>query len=145
EIFGQLKSGLQFVVTVNQKRYAISLDGIEAATQRTRECVRQYAATDRAPIQAPAQPPAQASVASPSTPATSSPTAGPSAPLVLAIQTLLARLGYDPGPINGEVGLRTNIAIAAFQKSLGERGDGMPSEGVRAKLEKVVAERIAAS
>ena len=37
EIFGQLKSGLQLVATVNQKRYAISLDGIEAATQRARE------------------------------------------------------------------------------------------------------------
>ena len=72
EIFGQLKSGLQFVVTVNQKRYAISLDGIEAATQRTRECVRQYADTARAPTQAPAQPPAQASGVSPSTSATSS-------------------------------------------------------------------------
>src|SRR5260221_9591915 len=63
----------------------------------------------------------------------------------MAIQGLLARLGYDPGPINGEIGLRTNIAIAAFQKGLGERGDGMPSEGVRAKLERVVAERAAAS
>jgi hypothetical protein len=78
EIFGQLKSGLQFVVTVNQKRYAISLDGIEAATQRTRECVRQYADTARAPTQAPAQPPAQASGVSPSTSATSS-AAAPSA------------------------------------------------------------------
>jgi S1-C subfamily serine protease len=148
EIFGQLKSGLQFVVTVNQKRYAISLDGVEAATQRARECVRQYSDTARAPAQAPAQaptqPPAQASGGSPSTSATSS-AAVPSASLVMAIQGLLARLGYDPGPINGEVGLRTNMAIAAFQKSLGERGDGLPSEGVRAKLEKVVAARAAAS
>ena len=138
EIFGQLKSGLQFVVTVNQKRYAISLDGVEAATQRARECVRQYADTTRAPVQPPA------SGVSPSTSATSS-AAVPSAPLVMAIQGLLARLGYDPGPINGEVRLRTNMAIAAFQKSLGERGDGLPSEGVRAKLEKVVAARAAAS
>jgi S1-C subfamily serine protease len=143
-----LKSGLQFAVTVNQKRYAVSLDGVEAATQRTRECVRQYADTARAPTQAPtqapAQPPAQASGGLPSTSASSS-AAVPSASLVKAIQALLARLGYDPGPINGEVGLRTNMAIAAFQKSLGERGDGLPSEGVRAKLEKVVAERAAAS
>ena len=41
---------------------------------------------------------------------------------------MLARLGYDPGSINGEVGLKTNMAISAFQKSLGERGDGLPSE-----------------
>jgi S1-C subfamily serine protease len=140
EIFGQLKSGLQLVVTVNQKRYAISLDGVEAAVQRTRECVRQYADTARAPTQAPAQAPGVL----PSTSASSS-AAVPSASLVMAIQALLARVGYDPGPINGEVGLRTNIAIAAFQKSLGERGDGLPSEEVRAKLEKVVAERAAAS
>jgi S1-C subfamily serine protease len=63
--------------------------------------------------------------------------------LVAAIQTLLARLGYDPGPINGEVGLKTNMAISAFQKGQRERGDGLPSEAVRAKLEKVVAERTA--
>src|SRR5262249_43904471 len=131
-IFGQLKSGLQFVVTVNQKRYTVSLDGIEAATQRARDCVRQYAEAAQAPIQAPAQ-------------TSAAPPPSSSASLVTAIQALLTRLGYDPGPINGEVGLRTNMAIAAFQKSLGERGDGLPSEGVRAKLEKVVAERAAAS
>lgn len=138
EIFGQLKSGLQLVVTVNQKRYAISLDGIEAAAQRTRDCVRQYADAARPPPQAPAPPPAQGPNVPPSTSALS-------ASLVTAIQTLLARLGYDPGPINGEVGLRTNMAIAAFQKSVGERGDGLPSEGVRDKLEKVVAQRAAAN
>jgi S1-C subfamily serine protease len=146
EIFGQLKSGLQFVVTVNQKRYEISLDGIEAAVQRTRECVRQYAANAQAHIQAPAPASGASSSSSAASSSTTSSSAGvPSAPLVMAIQTLLTRLGYDPGPINGEVGRRTNIAIAAFQKSLGERGDGLPSEGVRAKLEKVVAERVAAS
>jgi S1-C subfamily serine protease len=135
EILGQLKSGLQLVVTANQKRHAISLDGIEAATQRTRECVRQHAA-DRELIQV---------QASGTSSATSSSAAAPSAALVMAIQALLAQLGYDPGPINGEVGLRTNIAIAAFQKSLGERGDGLPSDAVRTKLERVVAERAAAS
>ena len=35
--------------------------------------------------------------------------------LVAAIQTLLTRLGYDPGPANGQVGLKTNMAISAFQ------------------------------
>ena len=34
EIFGQLKSGQQLTVSANQKRYTISLDGIEAAQQR---------------------------------------------------------------------------------------------------------------
>ena len=134
EIFGQLRSGLQLTVTVNQKRYTISLDGVEAAAQRARECVRQYAAAAASPTTA--QPPAQPSGASP--PASATP-----AQLVAAIQALLTRLGYDPGPVNGEVGLKTNMAISAFQKSLGERGDGLPSEAVRAKLEKVVAERTA--
>jgi S1-C subfamily serine protease len=152
EIFTKLKSGLQLVVTANQKRYAISLDGVEAAAERARECVRQYADTaprtpTQTPIQAPSRPPAQASGPSPSfsSSAAAPPAASSSAQLVMAIQSLLARLGYDPGPINGEVGLRTNIAIAAFQKAVGERGDGLPSERVRAQLEKVVAERAAAS
>ena len=127
EIFGQLKSGLQLTVAANQKRYTVSLDGVEAAAQRARECVRQYAAVN-------APPPAS----QPSAPAALAPTQ-----LVAAIQTLLTRLGYDPGPINGEVGLKTNMAISAFQKSLGERGDGQPSEAVRAKLEQAMAERVA--
>jgi len=130
EIFGQLKSGLQLTVAANHKRYAVSLDGVEAAAQRARECVRQYAAAPGPP------PPAS----QPSAPAALTPTQ-----LVAAIQTLLARLGYDPGPINGEVGLKTNMAISAFQKSLGERGDGHPSEAVRAKLEQAMAERAATS
>ena len=36
------------------------------------------------------------------------------------------------------------MAISAFQKGQGERGDGLPSEALRDKLEKVVAERAAA-
>jgi S1-C subfamily serine protease len=130
EIFGQLKSGQQLIVSANQKRYAIPLDGIEPALQRTRECVTQYAAAappspNRAPMLGP----------SPSAAPSSSPA------LVMAIQTLLARLGYDPGPANGVVGLKTNMAISAFQKSIGLPGDGHPSEAVRAQLEKAVAAR----
>jgi len=49
EIFGQLKSGQQFSVSANQKRYTISLDGIEAAQQRTRDCIKQYAMATRPP------------------------------------------------------------------------------------------------
>ena len=122
ELFAQLKSGLQLVLASGQDRYAIALDGIEAALQRTRDCVRQYAAGPVAPGEGSLR----------------------AMPLVLAIQTMLSRLGYDPGPLNGEVGLRTNMAIAAFQKSQGERGDGLPSERVRASLEKAVVEKAAA-
>jgi S1-C subfamily serine protease len=125
EIFGQLKSGQQLTVSANHKRYVIGLDGIEAAQQRTRDCVRQYASA--APPPAPAPP----------SPGVASHT------LVTAIQNLLARLGYDPGPVNGVAGLKTNMAISAFQKSIGERGDGLPSEAVRAQLERAVASRSA--
>jgi S1-C subfamily serine protease len=59
----------------------------------------------------------------------------------MVIQTLLMRLGYDPGPANGVVGLKTNMAISAFQKSIGLSGDGHPSEAVRVQLEKAVAAR----
>jgi S1-C subfamily serine protease len=125
EFFAQLKSGLQFEASANQHRYTISLDGIEAATQRMKDCNRQYAAQPNPPA-----PPVTDSAAG----------AAPQA-LVASIQNLLARLGYDPGPATGVVGLKTNIAISAFQKSQGERGDGLPSEAVRAKLQKVAAER----
>jgi S1-C subfamily serine protease len=130
EFYPQLKSGLQISVAANQKKYALSLDGIEAAGARLKDCVRQYAGAS-----------------APSAPVGSAPpSAGGSAPppgLVAAVQTLLARLGYDPGPPTGSVGLKTNIAIAAFQKSRGEPGDGLPTEALRVKLERAVAERTA--
>jgi S1-C subfamily serine protease len=131
EIFGQLKSGQQLTVSANQKRYVLSLDGIEAGQQRVRACVTQYAAAAPAPGTAPGTSPGPAPSAAPSS----------WAALVTAIQALLARLGYDPGPANGVVGLKTNMAISAFQKSIGQAGDGQPSEAVRAQLERAVAAR----
>jgi S1-C subfamily serine protease len=127
EIFGQLKSGQQLTVSANQKRYTIALDGVEPARQRARDCVTQYASA--------APPPNRAPVLGPPVAPSSS------AALVTTIQTLLVRLGYDPGPANGVVGLKTNMAISAFQKSIGLSGDGHPSEAVRAQLEKAVAAR----
>jgi len=133
ELFDELKSGQQLTVSANQKRYTISLDGIEAALQRTRDCVKQYAAArPAAPPSSPSAVPGQAAPPPPTTPGSA---------LVTAIQILLTRLGYDPGPVNGVAGLKTNMAISAFQKSLGERGDGLPSETVRAQLEKAMAAR----
>jgi S1-C subfamily serine protease len=132
EIFDQLKSGQQLTVAANNKRYTLNLEGIEAGQQRTRDCVRQYAAASPSPPPAPAPPPpSSASQAS--------------NPLVATIQSLLARLGYDPGPVNGVAGLKTNMAISAFQKSIGERGDGLPTEALRAQLERAVAARGPAS
>ena len=127
EIFPQLRSGVTIAVSANQKQYTMSLEGIEAAGAKVKDCVRQFAGAG-----------------SPSEPITSGPLAsGPPPALVTAIQILLARLGYDPGPPTGTVGLKTNLAIAAFQKSRGEPGDGVPSEALRAKLERAVAERSA--
>ena len=134
EIFGQLKSGQQLTVSANQKRYAITLDGIEPARQRARDCVAHYAAA-----QLPPEPNRTPSVPVPG-PSPSAASAS-SAALVMVIQTLLVRLGYDPGPANGVVGLKTNMAISAFQKSIGLSGDGHPSEAVRAQLEKAVVAR----
>jgi len=137
EIFPQLKSGVPFVVAANQRRYSVNLDGIEAAAARLKDCVRQYSAKG-----SPA-PSTQAIVIVPvpSSPPANSADSGTPSPLVASIQNLLARLGYDPGPPDGIVGLRTNIAISAFQKSQGEQGDGMPSEAVQAELQKALAER----
>jgi S1-C subfamily serine protease len=62
-------------------------------------------------------------------------------PLVASIQTLLTALGFDPGPADGVVGAQTSKAIALFQTAIGEKVDGQPSEGLKAKLQKAVAER----
>lgn len=137
EIFDQLKSGQQLIVSANQKRYTISLDGIEAAQQRTRDCIKQYATATRPPSPAPS--PGKAATTAPPPPPSSPP--GTANTLVTVIQTLLTRLGYDPGPTNGVAGLKTNMAISAFQKSIGERGDGLPSEALRGQLERAVASR----
>ena len=68
------------------------LDGIEAATQRTQECVRQYATVSpRTPTgaQIGAPPAVRMLTTPPSSPAE------PSASLVMAIQSLLAQVGYE--------------------------------------------------
>jgi S1-C subfamily serine protease len=134
EIFGQLKSGQQLTVSANQKHYTITLDGIEPARQRARDCVTHYAAA-----QLPAVPDRTPTAPFPGAAPSGVPSSSPA--LVTAIQSLLARLGYDPGPPNGVVGLKTNMAISAFQKSIGLSGDGQPSEAVRAQLERAVAAR----
>ena len=38
---------------------------------------------------------------------------------VVALQTRLARVGFSPGPIDGKFGLRTESAIARFQRTFG--------------------------
>jgi N-acetylmuramoyl-L-alanine amidase len=50
--------------------------------------------------------------------------AGPSQVLIAA-QRELARLGFDPGPIDGYMGARTREAVRAFQKARGLAQDGI--------------------
>jgi peptidoglycan hydrolase-like protein with peptidoglycan-binding domain len=44
--------------------------------------------------------------------------------LVRRVQSALTKRGYDPGPIDGQMGRRTRMAIQAFQKDQGLHADG---------------------
>ena len=44
---------------------------------------------------------------------------------VMEIQSLLAKMGYDPGPMDGIFGLRTEEAIKQFQRNHGLTADGI--------------------
>lgn len=49
-------------------------------------------------------------------------------------QQALARLGYSPGPPDGQIGLGTRQALRAWQKDHGLRADGYLSPAIVAKL-----------
>jgi hypothetical protein len=51
------------------------------------------------------------------------------------IQSALAELGYDPGPIDGIPGSRTRAAIMRFQAEHGLIADGVVGKKTRAKLQ----------
>ena len=59
---------------------------------------------------------------------------GPPSHEVRAVQSDLAELGYDPGPIDGAMGPRTEAAIREYQKSAGMEVDGMVTERLIASL-----------
>lgn len=46
---------------------------------------------------------------------------------VSRVQAGLARLGYDPGPIDGILGTKTKMAIEAYQRDHGLLVDGRPT------------------
>jgi S1-C subfamily serine protease len=77
----------------------------------------------------------------PNKPAATAQTPATPDPLIVSIQTLLGALGYDAGLADGFAGSKTAAAISAFQQSLGEKPDGRASEGLRARLQKALAER----
>ncbi|MCB9948050.1 MAG: peptidoglycan-binding protein [Rhodospirillaceae bacterium] len=57
--------------------------------------------------------------------------------LVLSIQTNLANLGFNPGPIDGVFGQRTQAAIIAFQRTYGYPVTGAADQVTMAQLQQV--------
>lgn len=57
----------------------------------------------------------------------------------LEIQTALARLGYDPGPLDGLRGKRTTKAVLAFQGAEGLDADGIVGPKTAAALQRALA------
>lgn len=64
-----------------------------------------------------------------------------SRPESVALQTNLARLGFDPGSVDGILGLQSRKAVRAYQKSRGLVPDGYASEPLLARIEQEPAER----
>lgn len=61
-------------------------------------------------------------------------TQGTVGPRVKELQQQLKQKGYDPGPVDGVFGLKTKIAVAAFQKSQGLVVDGVAGTQTLAAL-----------
>ncbi len=59
--------------------------------------------------------------------------------LVLAVQRHLARIGLDPGPLDGQMGTRTTQAVEAYQRARGLPVDGHPTRDLLARLERAPA------
>lgn len=70
----------------------------------------------------------------PAASATPAPVAPRPSRSVRQAQTLLAKLGYDPGPADGLMGARTREAIREYQKAAGLPVDGKVSERLIAHL-----------
>lgn len=61
----------------------------------------------------------------------------PDRAMVARVQTLLAELGFDPGPADGVAGSKTRQAIHAYQEALGLEADGRISPELLSHLERV--------
>lgn len=59
--------------------------------------------------------------------------------MILRIQHTLSRLGYEPGPLDGDMGRRTRAAIKAAERDMGLRNTGQPSGVLLALLDRRVA------
>lgn len=54
------------------------------------------------------------------------------------LQQSLNKLGYNPGPIDGILGTKTNIAVRSFQKSKGLIVDGIVANNTWVAIEKAL-------
>ncbi|MEO3431110.1 peptidoglycan-binding domain-containing protein [Pelagibius sp. CAU 1746] len=54
---------------------------------------------------------------------------------VARVQAGLAKLGYDPGPIDGVQGAKTTAAIKAYQRDNGLTVDGLASQQLASHME----------
>jgi peptidoglycan hydrolase-like protein with peptidoglycan-binding domain len=54
---------------------------------------------------------------------------------VARVQAGLAKLGYDPGPIDGAMGGKTESAIRAYQRDYGLPVDGRPTQELAQHIE----------
>ncbi len=64
---------------------------------------------------------------------------------VTEIQQLLTDLGFDPGPVDGRIGKKTNAAIRLYQATLGLKIDGRPTDHLLTHLRTVTGTDIASS
>lgn len=62
-------------------------------------------------------------------------TLGSRGPSVKLLQSLLRRIGYNPGAIDGVFGQQTRLAVIAFQRNNGLTADGIVGPATWALLE----------
>ncbi len=60
-------------------------------------------------------------------------------PAVTTLQTQLTRLGYRPGPVDGELGPKTKAAVTRLQQAKGLPADGIVGPETRGVLEAALA------
>ncbi len=66
-------------------------------------------------------------------------------PWVIEIQTLLTKLGYNPGPADGAFGNKSQTAITAFQQQRGDPVTGLPTPSVMQALRSEPQQKIIAA
>jgi len=61
--------------------------------------------------------------------------------VIRSVQALLARLGYEPGPVNGRFSQSTSLAIRKFEKDQALRESGRISGPLISRLARIAAKR----